>query len=439
MKRLPAILLFFLSLAVSAQEITVGLPESPGTTVAVRPQEDIPFRTLYGKVTDTRTGIPVPYASVQLEGSGLSNITNAEGRFSLKIPDGTGGEAVVSIRHLGYLSASRLVSGFEGATAQRPLDIPLTPMSLQLDPAVIRDIDPWLLLQTAYRHVRDNYPQQHEHLTAFYREMIRKGTVKYLVLNEAVVDIDKAPYSNSFSGDRAAIYKGRGSKNFVASDTLFVKFQGGIAGSLAGDIVKDPFVGVSLELVPEYYRLSIEGSEILDGRECLILAFAEKDDEDPVLFNGRIFVDNQSYAIPRIEYAMNVRGREEKAAARFVVRKPADFKIGVDRALYSVNYKETGGLWHFDYSRMELGFTARRKHTLFRHSYTVISEMAVTDLSQEPFRISLQEKVKFNDILSDKVSDFSDPDFWGSYNVIEPDQSIETAIRRIIRQLKARN
>ena len=47
--------------------------------------------------------------------------------------------------------------------------------------------------------------------------------------------------------------------------------------------------------------------------------------------------------------------------------------------------------------------------------------------------------MKFNEILSDRVNDFSDPDFWGSYNVIEPDQSIEMAIRRILRQLKTRN
>ena len=31
---------------------------------------------------------------------------------------------------------------------------------------------------------------------------------------------------------------------------------------------------------------------------------------------------------------------------------------------------------------------------------------------------------------------FSDPDFWGQYNIIEPEKSIESAIRKIQRQLR---
>ena len=35
-----------------------------------------------------------------------------------------------------------------------------------------------------------------------------------------------------------------------------------------------------------------------------------------------------------------------------------------------------------------------------------------------------------------KSAAFTDPEFWGEYNVIEPDQSIESAIRRLSRKLK---
>ena len=454
MQRLPLLFLILVPLALSAREKDLDLRES-GPPAAEElivkgwadespvfqtqdPQTPVPFRTLYGKVTDSRSGDPIPYASIKLEGGTLSNVTNAEGFFSLKVPEDLPDDTRISLSHLGYLNASCVIAAFRDRTADRPLQINMTPVSIQLDPSIIRDIDPLELLKTAYRHVRDNYPQQHEYLVAFYREMIRKGTAKYLVLNEAVIDIDKAPYSYGFSNDRAAIYKGRGSKNFVAADTLFVQFQGGIAGTLAGDIVKDPFVGVYLEQVPDYYDLSIEGSATLDDRECLILRFSEKERQEPAMFDGRLYIDSETYAIARAEYWMNVKGREEKAASRFVVKKPADFRFGVEKAHYRLYFKKQAGRWHFDYSRLELQFTARRKRTLFRHTYTIISEMAVTDLRPEEFKITNQDKVKFNDILSNQVSDFSDPEFWGSYNIIEPDQSIEHAIRRIIRQLKAR-
>ena len=452
MKRLLPLLLILAPLALSARDKDLrvsGPPAAEGMIVrgwadespvfqAQDPQTPVPFRTLYGKVTDSRSGDPIPYASVKLEGGTLSNVSNAEGFFSLKVPEDLPDDTRLSLSHLGYLNAGCAVGAFRNKTADRPLQIMMTPVSIQLDPSIIRDIDPLELLKTSYRHVKDNYPQQHEYLVAFYREMIRKGSAKYLVLNEAVVDIDKAPYGFSFAGDRAAIYKGRGSKNFTSADTLFVQFQGGIAGTLAGDIVKDPFVGVYLEQVPEYYDLSIEGSTTLDDRECLILRFSEMEREEPAIFDGRLYIDSETYAIVRAEYWMNVKGREEKAATRFVVKKPADFRFGVEKAHYRLYFKKQGGRWHFDYSRLELQFTARRKRTLFRNTYTIVSEMAVTDLRPEELKITNQDKVKFNDILSNQVSDFSDPEFWGSYNIIEPDQSIEHAIRRIIRQLKAR-
>ena len=397
------------------------------------------FVVLYGRVTDSQSGAPVPYASVTLTGTAFSNVTNAEGVFSLKLPAGTSEETTVVLHHLGYLNTVRPVRDFQGSTVRKPLPISLAPISIELDPSLVRSIDPGELLRTAFRHVRDNYPQQHEHLVAFYREMVRKGTAKYLALNEAVVDIDKAPYSG-FATDRAAIYKGRGSRNFQAADTLFVHFQGGIMGTLLGDVAKDPFVGCHLDDVPQYYDLSLEGSAILDGRECFILRFREKPEGDEILYDGRLLIDSQTYAIARAEYTLNVRGREERASARFVIKRPPDFRFRVDRAAYLLNYKAgEDGTWHFDYSRMELLFNARRKRTLFSHNYTIISEMAVTDRRDEHFKIPNQEKVKFNEILSERINDFSDPDFWGSYNVIEPDQSIEAAIRRIIRQLKARN
>jgi hypothetical protein len=38
--------------------------------------------------------------------------------------------------------------------------------------------------------------------------------------------------------------------------------------------------------------------------------------------------------------------------------------------------------------------------------------------------------------LEDEAIGFSDPDFWGEYNIIEPEKSIESAIKKIQRQLR---
>ena len=51
---------------------------------------------------------------------------------------------------------------------------------------------------------------------------------------------------------------------------------------------------------------------------------------------------------------------------------------------------------------------------------------------KEEYRNRLKPSV----ILSDAVSGFSDKGFWGAYNVIEPDKSIESAINKIQKKLK---
>jgi hypothetical protein len=66
-----------------------------------------------------------------------------------------------------------------------------------------------------------------------------------------------------------------------------------------------------------------------------------------------------------------------------------------------------------------------------------MSEIAITDrTNQEVIKFAYKDKMKYSDVFSDKVTAFADPEFWGEYNVIEPDQSIESAIRRLARKVK---
>ena len=66
-----------------------------------------------------------------------------------------------------------------------------------------------------------------------------------------------------------------------------------------------------------------------------------------------------------------------------------------------------------------------------------MSEIAVTDrTTEEVIKFANKEKIRYTDVFSEKVTAFTDPEFWGEYNVIEPDQSIESAIRKLSRKLK---
>ncbi|MGB3776652.1 MAG: carboxypeptidase-like regulatory domain-containing protein, partial [Leeuwenhoekiella sp.] len=92
----------------------------------------------------------------------------------------------------------------------------------------------------------------------------------------------------------------------------------------------------------------------------------------------------------------------------------------------------------YGYSNIELEFVVDWKGKLFNSRYRINSEMLITDWQQENTGLSLQTDDSFTSrtILADEASGFADPDFWGSYNVIEPDKSIQSAIDKIQRQLR---
>jgi len=424
MKRILTTLLIMLALQASGLGMTA--PEDPA-----------PVLQLYGKVVDGATFEPLAYASVSLRGTVISNVTNSEGVFSLKIPGGTSPEAIINVSFLGYLTAAVPVGSISSADPEEPYVIRMTPVSMNLDPAVVHASEPYFLFKSAYYKVKDNYPDYRVGMTSFYREIIRRGSGKYLVLNEAVVDIDKASYS-TFGADRAAIYKGRGSQNYDASDSLFVQFQGGITTALSLDMVKNPFVSCTLPEAEEYYDFSMGEPVSTDGKTFYVVQFDPKPSEDWLYYRGKVYIESETLAIGRLEFYLDVEGHEEEAASYFIIKRPSGKRFYVTRAEYVINYKETDGLWYYDYCLMNVDFYYRQKGSPFRHGYSLMGEMAVTDHKKGDFTIIPADRVRFKDILSERITDFTDEDFWEDYNIIEPDQSIDVIIKRIVRQLGRR-
>jgi hypothetical protein len=66
--------------------------------------------------------------------------------------------------------------------------------------------------------------------------------------------------------------------------------------------------------------------------------------------------------------------------------------------------------------------------------------MAVTDREDEKVdKFKYKESAKMSDVFADQVTYFTDGDFWGEYNYIKPDESIESAISKLNRKLKRRD
>ena len=133
---------------------------------------------------------------------------------------------------------------------------------------------------------------------------------------------------------------------------------------------------------------------------------------------------------------MNVENRK-LASALFVRKKPNQVKVWPTEIAYRIDYRNKDGKWYYGYSNVQLEFVVNWKRKLFNHKYRVSSEMLITNWERNINTEDLSQKTKFKTttILADEVSGFTDPEFWGAYNTIEPEKSIEQAIEKIQRQV----
>jgi len=65
--------------------------------------------------------------------------------------------------------------------------------------------------------------------------------------------------------------------------------------------------------------------------------------------------------------------------------------------------------------------------------------MAITDrYDNNVVKFPRNERIRSTDVIAEKVEHFLDPDFWGEYNVIEPNQEIMDAVKRLSGKLRRR-
>lgn len=391
------------------------------------------FVTIRGKVIDAQTREPLVFATVTVVESNVGIITNIDGEFALKVaPSAT----KLEVSYLGYKNKSVETGSFRNPDGRNNI-IELDQAPIPIKEIIVKPVNPYLVVEQAIGSISQNYESVPNQMTAFYRETIKKNR-NYVSIGEAAVQVFKAPYNNDIRFDGAKIYKGRKSANVEKMDTVLFKLQGGPVSSLQLDIVKNTEAILRREAI-QNYNYTLSGVIEIDGKPHYIIDFKQKPHIDVPLFMGSLFINTSTYAITEAEFGFNLENREA-AAEIFIKKKPVGMKIYPEIASYRAKYREQDGKLHFIYSRAEIRFKADWEKRLFHTYYTIMAEIAVTDRTdKEVVRLTNDERIRANDIFAEQVSAFADNEFWGDYNVIEPDQSIETAIRRLSRRLRFNN
>ncbi len=391
--------------------------------------QDTAIKVFTGKVIDNTTRKPVVFANVYLIGSSLGTVTNAEGEFVLKVPS-TELNRKVGFSNLGYKNLEIALSDLKSNNNVIRLEIAATP----LEEVIIRSDNPIELLKMAYRRIDENYNTDPEMEVGFYRETVKQNR-NYVAVAEAVLDVYKSSYSSLIDYDRVKIFKGRKSEDVKRMDTLMFKLQGGPRTSFMLDIVKNPGEILSEEYL-DNYDFKFSGFATIDGRDNYVIDFDQRLNVDLPLYKGRIYLDTKNMAFSRIEFSYSDKALEI-ADNELVRKKPMDLRIDVLGANYLVNYRMLENKWYLNHVRSELVFKCNWKKKRYNATYTTALEMAVTDRNKENLnKARYKDQAKMSDIFADQVNYYKDANFWGEYNYIKPDESIESVINRLNRKLK---
>jgi len=394
-------------------------------------QEDpIDYKALKGEVVDSRSKEPLVFASLLLEGSNISTVTNTEGEFLLKIPSEVQtGNVVISF--LGYKSRSLPLEWFQEKNNSVALDVGITQLA-EVDVSAPKSALALVKIMMAKRG--ENYFKEATTMTAFYRETIKKRR-RNVSLSEAVVTIYKSPYLSTRK-DAVSLYKARKSTDYSKLDTLALKLQGGPYNALYVDIMKYPDYLFGSESIKDY-DFSFDRSTNINEKRVYVVNFEQKPGIMEPLYRGKLYIDAEKRILTSAIFSLKITNKE-LAARLFVRKKPRHAKVYPTEVAYRVDYREKDGRWYYGYSNAIMEFKVNWDKKLFNSVYSMTSEMAITDWEKNVSGDvpKPKDRMKTSIIMSDEAVGFSDPDFWGEYNIIEPEKSIESAIKKIQRQLR---
>lgn len=374
-----------------------------------------------GTVVDDKTGIPLRQASISA--GRVSVVTNEDGVFTLKLE---GKQKTVSVSHLGY-KTRRLTVGESGSEGMM---IRLVPTAIQLREVIVRNENPRQLVDIAIDKIPQNYSRVPELLKGFYRETAMKRR-HYIYVAEGVEDMYKTPYNRGTARDRVAIVKGRRLLSQKQGDTLGVKVAGGPVQAVIMDLVKNREFLLNREDL-DYYRFAMGVPELINDRQQYVVLMEPNAVTDFALFHGKLYIDAERLSFTRIELDLDMSDKD-KATQTMLVKKPLGVRFKPRELSTVVDYRYEDGVARISYLRNTFRFNCDWKRRLLSTSFTATCEMAVTDSQSDQVQpIASRNSFDSHDAYYDKVEYFLDPDYWSNYNIIEPSESLDKAIKRLV-------
>ena len=383
-----------------------------------------------GVVKDKESRKGLANVNISVIGSNVGTITNTDGEFSLKLSKTNSSKELV-ISHIGYQNVR--ITADEWNNDKKRMTIWMTPHSLTLKDVNVFGGDPRELVGKAIQQIPHNYSDKNQMFSAFYRETIQKGN-RYIGISEAVMDVYKSDYKKrTIHQDRVQLLKGRRLASQKRKDTLAVKIAGGPNMPIYLDLAKNEAELLSIDMLP-CYRFDMGIPVSIDNRMQYVIQFQPIVKLEYALYKGVLYIDQETLAFTRAEFELDLSDRE-KATKSILRKKPTGLRFKPQRVSYLVSYRFQDGKPHLNYIRNDIRFKCDWKKRLFSSSFTTSSEMVMVDRTEQPEeRIKSKDAFKQRDVFYDVVEAYWNEDFWKDYNIIEPTESLESAVKKLKKQ-----
>jgi len=415
-----------LRLRIISNHILIYKPEKeellPEIAITVTSPPD-KYLTVEGKILDKYNDQPIAFATVGIPEMAIGTVTNQNGEFRFRFPDSLR-HTTLQFTHIGYLSYE-VKAGLLAGKHQR---LALEPRVISLQEVVVRVVNPEKVLDDMLNNRSTNYANKPIFQTAFYREGV--GHKKEIInLTEAVFQIYKTPFNQSFQSDLVKLLKMRHIINHHEKDTVITKFKSGIDACLMLDIVKNlpDFLYKEERILYDYAHTDIRA---VDNRLVNVISFEQKKGIKTPLYKGELYIDTENSALVGGSFQIHPSFVKE-AASMFVERKSKNLTITPEEVRYTVSYKENNGVYYINHIRGDLQFRIRKKRKLFSTIAYTWFEMVICKTETEnvqPFQRT--QRLPTRTVFAETHFEY-DKGFWENFNIILPEENLNDAISKI--------
>ena len=293
-----------------------------------------------GKIIDSKTSVPVPFATVRLKYSQVGIITNAEGDFRILNNSGFQSDSLI-VSCIGF---HRLSLAFSFLKTNGMNNLKLLPSIYVLNEVRVtarkRRLSAEIIIARALRNIKKNFPVTPYSYVSYYRDY-QKDSSNYLNLNEGIIQTLDKGFACVSDSNRYKLLDFKKNMDFLRknitpyydlpetdhTDMWFKRIPNAIVGDQYGN---ELFILLAHDTFRNFNKKSFSFVHILtqdflrnhwfstpigiyDGSTLLFkIDFTAKRKVTEDIYQGTIFIQPDDYSIHKLEYSGSYLDSDKK-------------------------------------------------------------------------------------------------------------------------------